>query len=262
MRRTRHADGTVHFSDLKHFARSPAHYLEAVNGTFESSPAMRVGTAAHAELLGAQEGKRILTFSGRRSGDAWREAKEANPDAEFVSIAELDQGRRIADAVRADPVAKDLLEGGILTEVPMRWTDAGIARSTRGVDIVGPGLLAEFKTTTNTHPEHLQRHAVRSLWHAQLADYRRGAEQVLELVAPRVVVIACEVRPPYAVTVLEVAEEVLALGERAINAWSEDFRRCEENNDWPTYQKAPVKWTLPDWLNSDLELDDEEHFAA
>jgi hypothetical protein len=40
-------DGFLHFSTLKHMARSPAHYREACVAPFEPTPVMRLGTLVH-----------------------------------------------------------------------------------------------------------------------------------------------------------------------------------------------------------------------
>src|SRR4029079_16159953 len=54
----------LHFSDLKHIAKSPAHYLYAVTHERKQEGHERLGTALHLLLLGQPE--RVILYDGRR----------------------------------------------------------------------------------------------------------------------------------------------------------------------------------------------------
>src|ERR1035441_6623548 len=66
----------LHFSTLKNFARSPAHYKYASEHGTVTTPAMAVGSAVHALCL--EHGDGIVRFEGSRRGKEWTAFQEAH----------------------------------------------------------------------------------------------------------------------------------------------------------------------------------------
>ena len=264
------SDGTVHFSDLKKFARSAAHYKHSCETRTEPTRAMRIGTAIHHRVLGERSDRPLEVFPGdARRGKAWEEFAAARTMTEILTQPEWDDSRAPAEAVLADPVARTLLDGARF-EVPLSWTENGMPMSTGGIDVVGPGYLAEIKSTANAEPEHFMRHAIKMLYHAQLAHYRMGmlsgtatdgafdyhkneygrTERGLEIRPAKIdlYIIAVEVDAPYCVTVLTLSPEVIEAGERCVRAWLERLKVCADSDCWPGYAQSAVTWELPEWM--------------
>lgn len=244
----RRADGTVHFSDLKQFSRSPAHYRHAMLNPIEATRGMRVGTAAHAFVLGEREDRPVVLYdSDARRGKDWDNFKALharNPRTEILTRPEWDDARSIADAVLADPHAAHLLGRG-KREVAATWTSGGVECGTDGVDLVGDTFLAEFKVTNNAEPMAFARLATNMLYHAQLAFYLEAFPR------PEVYIIAVESEPPHPVVVFRMPPEAIELGRKSLALWLERLRMCEENDHWPGYTQTVVDFQLPAWMGGD-----------
>lgn len=251
----------TYFSDLKQFARSPAHYRHAVDHPTEATRGMRVGTAVHHRVLGGRRDRAVVVFPGdSRRGKDWTafQALHARPDRRAVDILtqpEWDDSEGPATAVLTDPVAQTLLHCAEY-EVPLEWDDAGMRCQTRGVDVVGPDYIAELKVTNSAEPEKFGRLALGMFYHAQLAFYLGGCVATGRNVQ-LAYIIAVEAAPPHAVTVLKLAPDVLAAGAKLCSAWMERLRVCEASNQWPGYAQSPVEWTLPEWMTPSVEMEDE-----
>jgi hypothetical protein len=265
--RTCDEDGTHHFSALKKLALSGRQYLHAVNAPSASSAAMRVGTCAHLLVLGARPGApRLVRYDGRRAGKAWEDFEAANVGAEILTASEWTTAEAMAEAVRADPVARARLDGA-RCEVPLSWEEDGLTFSTSGVDIITrDGALGDLKTTQTTFPEAWMRHAFRSFYPQQLAFYRRGARANGIALPNGLFCLGVESKAPHEVVDLELTEAMIDFADRTVSLWIEKLRVYRDAcpaprrvTDWPGYAQASVPWDAPSWAT---EEDDEEEEAA
>jgi hypothetical protein len=241
-------DVPAHFSNLKKFALSPAHYLASLGGG-ETTRAMRIGTVVHHLVLGPHRTRPLVRYEGeaRRGKDWERCVTDAPPNAEIVTAPEWAEAKVIADAVVADPVANGILLG-CRREVSLTWDDAGIACATDGIDFVGPDYIGDLKTTTCTEPAEFSRHAIKLNYHAQLAWLESGAKANGISTAGGMYLVGVETSPPYAVTVLRMTPDVIDLGRKSVTMWLEKLRSCRENSHWPAYTQTVVDFLLPPWI--------------
>jgi len=287
MRKVRHRDGRAHFSLLKHFDSSAAHYKTACEAKEEApTPAMLLGTCVHAQLFGAQKSAMLVPWPGKtRSSSAvvdgvkWQYkafakeytklAKSKKLSLTIVSQTVWDRARRVADAVRADKVAGPLVfHAGTEHEVPLEWTDpsTGIECATRGVDALNrsEAYACEFKTTSNADPAHFAEHAWSMRYHVQSAMIDEALRTLGTPVRTHHL-IAVEVDEPYAVTVLSHATklirepgwdeyDVLERGRRHLRMWLERLKECEMTDTWPPYQLAAIDWTIPDRIIARMQM--------
>lgn len=253
-------DGHIHFSNLKQFALSPAHYKASFGQ--ESTRSMQRGSLVHAVLLEKFDG---VVWEGKRTTNAWKDFEATNRYKWIVTSTEMREALTIADAVRANPIAAPLLEG--LREFDFIWEIDG--RSCKGtMDVNGGTFINEVKTTRCAHPEWFQREALRRKYHAQVAWYRDGLmvnrvhdEHLFdgpELVPPiDCYITAVESSPPYAVTVFKLTDRILEDGRVRYRSWWEQLRVCEASDEWPGYTQSMVEFDIAEDAWSDPE-DDEE----
>lgn len=227
----------VHITSLKYIARSPAHYLAALENP-KDSPAMRLGRLVHTIVLG---GPPSAVWEGERRGKAWQEFKAAHEGAEIVTKSEVENATRIANAVLTSPVARPWLDGQ--TERAVEWTTLGRKCATHGIDILGKNFIADLKTTTDAHPERFMRAAVRMGYDSQLAWYRDAARHLGHDIEEGAL-IAVEVSPPYAVTVLRASPRIIEQGARRARLWLERLLACEAANEWPSYAQDVIEWDV------------------
>jgi hypothetical protein len=245
-------DGYVHFSNLRHIARSAAHYRVAVERRGEPTPTMRFGSLVHALVLGGVE---IAVWHGTRRLKGYEDFEAENKGKLVVTADEHHKAILCANAVQNDPVAAPWLEGA--HEQTILWQYQDRACSSR-LDVIGPlGDLADLKTCSTSEPMTLMRACLTMGYHAQLAFYRRAAQSIGHPVrAARI--LAVETAPPFVVTVLTLSPRTLEHGEKLVRMWMERLLSCEAADQWPGYVQCEVPWDLDDAANDVVLIDGEE----
>ena len=243
----------VRFSNLKYMAQSPAHYRERLLNPPEPSRAMRIGTCAHAALLGGN----VVVYDGDRRGKAWLEFEDAHAGQEIVTRAEWVLGEAMADAVRADLCVAKLLARVTDREACIGWMNGRRACKGR-VDAFGGGVLLDLKTCADASPGRFAPTAVRMGYLAQMAWYADGLA-MNGVRADEVYIIAVESKPPHVVQVYEITPASLDFGRAQYSAWFERLLQCEAADEWPGYVQSIVPLEPPVELGDvTLSIGDEE----
>jgi hypothetical protein len=254
-------DGRIHFSELKQHVKSPAHVKLAIEGSRTVTESMLIGGIADSIVF--QRGQGHALYEGRRDprNKEWQTFRDANAGKYLCIASELDRAKGAADAVLRDPVAQRVLDGCDF-QLVMQWEAhglpcaAGIIGERGGFDALhrANGELTDLKITNCAEPEHLSRHALNQLWHAQLAWYRMGA-RALGQRADVCRLICAESAAPHNVTVLRLPESWLVMGEKLVAKWCERHRACEAADAWPGYVQDEVEAITPAWMGEHVELE-------
>ena len=243
----------VRFSNLKYMAQSPAHYRERLLNPPEPSRAMRIGTCAHAALLGGN----VVVYDGDRRGKAWLEFEDAHAGQEIVTRAEWVLGEAMADAVRADCAAADLLAGMVHFEERVGFW-IGSRECAGRIDAYSYDALIEFKTCADASPARFASHAVRMGYLAQVAWYIDGLGRC-SVPLDAAYIIAVESKPPHVVQVYEITPASLDFGRAQYRSWWERLMQCEAANEWPGYVQSIAPLEPPVELGDvTLSIGDEE----
>lgn len=222
----------IRFSNLKHIARSPAHYLASLNTDFEPTAAMRTGTIVHAMVLGG----RLTVYEGERRGNAWKEFKAAHDGTTIVTAKEVEAARPVADAVLADRRVRELLEGTTREETVF-WDHVG--RACRGTpDAYRSDMVLDLKSTTDTRPDKFEWQCRRMAYTVQAVWYADGLRRAGKANPERHVIVGVEVKAPYPVTVFELTPRMVDEARRTYGGWMETLRVCEESDRFPAYSEA------------------------
>lgn len=251
-------DNRVHFSEVKQFARSPAHYRYACeNPIREPTRHMLVGSITDALVFGTAS---VYPIDARRGTLDWKKGEalairkaEGRP-ALICSQNEYDEAMAMAHAVRMDPVANEYLEGCEYQTV-IQWESNGIPCATGlhdkrgGVDALhrAKRRVIDLKSTRSSEPEEASRQAIRMHWHAQIAWNIDGCGAA-GIPMETGYLLCVESDPPYPVTVLEVVPEMLELGRKEIRLWMERLHSCDAVNEWPGYVQSVVPMVIPRWM--------------
>lgn len=239
----------VHFSRLKKFALSAAHYRHSVDNEIETTRAMRLGTLVDMLLL--TDKTPIVSSLNRNSLDYKSLRKRTPEEIDIFSTAEHEEGLAMVAAAEAHPIARDFLgldDPDRRTQIPLEWTSMGIPRGTRGLDVVTKKRLVDLKCTQTTNPGPFGWHARRMFWHAQLADYVEACAQNEIDISGGVYLLGIESSAPYPITALRMTEGALLEGSKLVRKWLEAYRSCDLAGVWPDYTQSPV----------DLEIYDSE----
>jgi PDDEXK-like uncharacterized protein DUF3799 len=246
-------DNRLHFSELKRFALSPAHFRYACEHPKTLTREMTVGAVFDALVLG---GRKVALYPGKvRNGKEWDAFRTEFSGCDICIQSEYDEAKDMADAVLSDPIARALLADGEHQRV-MQWDwcdvpcGAGIPGKRGGFDVLGADFIADLKATSTAQPEAWMRHAWRMHYPAQLGFYRTGAESIGHKIK-RGFLIGVESSPPHCVTVLELDAEALDDGEKMCRMWIERYKGCEAANVWPGYVQSVARYEKPEWMNDD-----------
>lgn len=254
----------VRFSNLKHIARSPLHYLDAVQIDRDDTLAMRLGRGAHAMVLGMP----VVKWTGKtRQGNKW-EAFRAEHEAageEILNASEWAKSEGIANAIRRHPIAAPLLFEGAVLEETIEWEWLGRKCTSRPDSRRGGTIVTDLKTTQCAEPAKFSRDAMYRGYNAQLAFYGLAAQHLTGRAPDDLYVVAVESKRPYAITVLRIDDHARLQGEKLCRLWMERLLTCEASNHWPAYTDAIATFSVPSEGDPDnaIELDelDEELFA-
>jgi hypothetical protein len=262
-------EGYVNFSTLKHIARSPAHYLAAINEPLsEPTDPMRLGIGTHAATLEPERWEELVAVwtEGTRRGKAWEAFEVANKERTIITASQEARARAVAKAVRAHPVAGPLLDSGTsevtiifrMHEPPINGVGgydfqckARIDRVRHGPDSA-PSMLIDLKSTGDAEPEAFDRSAWSMNIHVQAAWLQDGFYAATGLRLP-VCLIAAETDAPYPVCVRPVPVDVLQLGRERYREWLEKLAFCHRENVWSEYLTAPQDLDVPAWVRRQLE---------
>ena len=229
------------YSALKQFAQSPLHYWHAMQGSYEESLSMRLGSGAHAMLFGQP----LVIWTGKtRNGKAWDAFKAEHASELILSMSELRKAEAMCAALRGNALAMSVLFGpGMVHEERIDWTWNGRAyRSTP--DGASRTVLADLKCLRSAKPTDVMWQSRKAEYHAQSAMYRRALNERGATIGDCYLVVV-ENKAPHPVTVMRFAEAALEQGERSLAVWDEQRRACEEANEYPGYVQSIVPLDLP-----------------
>lgn len=263
-------------SGLKQMLRSPAHFRHwcASPGDDKESDALTFGKAFHCATLEPDVFVRqyIVVEAGapRYPTAAQWNAKKRSPDSQAavdywtawnannagrtrLSLADYDRARRMADSVRAHPMARGLLVGGD-RETTFRWQDeqTGLDCKARA-DLYASGeFLMDLKTCRDASHEGFARAVASYAYDLQAAHYLDGIRSNGDSIK-WFVFLACESEAPYVCQpyLLDAAAETrgVQLRDRAIRKQ----RECLDAGHWPGYSEQLSTLTLPAWAFFGIE---------
>lgn len=199
---------------------------------------MNLGKAAHLHALGA--GPRLIVWEhdGRtKDGKAERAAVAdvlATEEAVAVTKTERDQILGMAEALRSDPIVRDILERHE-SEVSGFWRE-GDAWCRARYDLLGDNTAWDYKTCEDATTHGFEKSMAAYGYHQQAEFYQRGLRALGHGAADVPMRFICqETSAPYLVqihTCDELAIEVAsALNDRAIRVYA----ACKESDRWPGF---------------------------
>ncbi|HMA26102.1 MAG: PD-(D/E)XK nuclease-like domain-containing protein [Solirubrobacterales bacterium] len=211
-----------------------------------------IGTAAHQLLLEGRSFVVELDFPDFKTVAA-REARDAVRAAGLLPLLAKDAAT--VDAMVKAAVQQLALvdaQPPLLTdgkpEQTLVWEDEGVLCRAR-LDWLRDDLRAidDLKTTAGSaSPEMWSRRLFDIGADMQVAFYRR-AVRALTGAEPDFRFVVIETHPPYALSVVSLGVDALALAERKVQRAITLWRECLEANDWPGYPTQVAYAQLPAW---------------
>lgn len=252
-----HASPGLNISRLKRMAQSPLHY-QHVPPIGDQTVPLHLGQAAHCAVLEPVRFARDYVIWNRmsdkgnlcpRKGQHWDEFRAEHANHDIVMPDEYQRALAMQHAVRSDKWAMKYLARGA-AEVSMRWTMRGRLCKGRAdwlgmVD--GKPHLVGLKTAEDPALHRFSTAAARYGYHLQWAWYHDGYD-LIRHVRPVMKEIVVESKPPYAVVVYDIPDEVIEIGREEYTRLLELLADCERANDWPgPAMGREVMFSLPSW---------------
>ena len=234
---------------LGDFRKCPALHRKKKLGLIpdEDRPAYQIGRALHTLVLEGRSkfeaeyavGGPINPKTGEIFGPTTKAYAEwaAAQGKAVLTLAQFDLVESMADGVRTNGMAVDLLSEGIAEGVV--WCDyCGIPSQIR-MDWFDPHRgIADLKTCDDL--TWFEADARRYGYAHQLAFYRAVLAQVIGIVMP-VYLIGVEKKEPYRAGVWKSCEDTLAQAQKENQAAIERLKRCVATDTWPTgYEECRV----------------------
>lgn len=263
-------------SGMKQILRSPAHfaYWCANPDDDKESAALTFGRAFHCAVLepdvfassyvvlpgdAPQKPTAAMLNAKKPSPESlqrqewWREWGEANRGKCELKAADYDRAQRMADSVRAHPVAAGLLVGGE-REVTFRWQDeqSGIACKARADLYLAGEYLMDLKSCRDASPEGFARAVASYLYDLQCQHYVNGIQSAGDAIR-WFVFLAVESEAPYVcqphILNAQAEERGWKLRCRALARQAE----CLKSGKWGGYSDALNELALPTYAYYGIE---------
>jgi len=261
-----HADPADSFSTLRDYDTNPElYYLRHIRRTHprETADALEFGTAFHCAVLEPErfDSQYIVppkfnrhSKAGRAEEAAWLEAHSAN---RVIDKHDLEKLRRMQASVLDNPRARQYVEQALHRERGIKWTcgETGLPLRARP-DIVGPGYVANLKTTRDILP-HKFRASVRD--HRYDAQAAMDLEAVASLVQAefRHVLIAVEKTAPWECAIYRLVSDALENGRNWQRRVRATLRASKEFDHWKSPRwNVETPLALTRWEMGDLFCDE------
>lgn len=212
-----------------------------------------IGTACHAYLLEGESGFVIIDAPDWRTKDARAQRDAARAEGKVPLLkdrwadvqAMAEAARRQLSEYEEQPIP---LTGG-KPEQTLVWQENGVWCRAR-LDWLHDGhrFVDDLKTTGGSaHPDAWTRGPLFNNGDdVQAALYLRGLKAVFGTEATfRFVVV--ETAKPFALSVIGLAPDVLALGDRKVTSALTLWRECLEANRWPGFPTVTCYAEVPPW---------------
>jgi hypothetical protein len=242
----------INWSTLRYMRISPLAYRYACDNPMRDRTALMKGRAVHTLTLEPDRfAAEYAVYTGsRRAGGEWLEFAKANANKTILKRDEYDLCMQMAEAVRANWVAAELINGGII-ERPICWTDptTGLLCKAKP-DIVTDDAVIDLKTTTNIDGRVFGALAARMGYHQQLAHYDEGVRAIYRGKRRRRIIIAVETKPPHDVGVFEIGPDDCYAADCDVAELLTKVKACFDAKRWPGRYGDIQALQIPAWATA------------
>ena len=245
---------------------SPAHFLASCKAKHTPTPAMRLGTLVHWEILKGHRKPFVYGASktlGPDARKAWAAFKAEHAGEEIYGADEAQRAAEIARDAMSLQSNLDALKGWVTGdgyeptqyETMLEWSMCGFEMYTRGVDIIMPHSrrIADLKTCTSVQRDILYRNMMSLRYPEQLVTYEAAVRECYWDPSDSAIV-ALQTEFPHFMVAAVLSEAARARAVDRVYGWLSTLRNCLDRDTWP----GPQGWEIepPAWeaLEGECEL--------
>lgn len=252
-----HGGPGISRSRLTEFQKSPFHYWYKCNNPDTREPveiirkinALEFGNALHTfvlEPLTFKDRYTVLPKVNRATKDGKTKYAEAlELGLPIICEQAFDEIFKMAKSIEANADARGLIADAFY-EKSLYWTDPDTELLCKArPDIWHDNMIVDLKTTVSASYRDFQRSVYGYGYHIQAGMIREAVKHVVKTEIKNFLFVAIEKEPPYAVAVYQLDELAVNLGATQYQDILKGIRRCEDENNWPSYKSALI--TVPTW---------------
>lgn len=256
-----HAGSGVSKSGVSKLLKSPAHYwaayMDPENESKDPTPAMVMGSLTHTLVLEPEklESEYIVAPEiSRRSKagkEAWEKFTAEAGSRQIISQEQLDQAKRIREAVAAHSFAGPALSGG-KAEHSFFWEDelTGVLAKCRPDyirELPAGVVLLDVKTTDDASASAFAKTCANFGYHISAAMTMDGYEAVTGIRPLAYKFVVIERDKPFGIAVYDLEQPAVALGREQYQTALSIYRECVESGAWNAYPENSQTINLPVW---------------
>lgn len=258
-----HSGPGISRSRLTEFQKSPFHYWYKCNNPDTREPveiirkinSLEFGNALHNYVLERDQflDRYVILPKVNRATKAGKEAYQEALSRAFGGKAILCEDAfneivAMSASIDSNSDARALISDAFY-EKSLYWTDLDTNLLCKArPDIWHDNMIVDLKTTASASYKDFQRSVYGYGYHIQAGMIREAIKSVTNKEINNFIFIAIEKEPPYAVAVYQLDELAINLGATQYQEILKGIRRCEEENNWPSYKSALI--TVPNWAFS------------
>ena len=248
----------VSWSTLSHMRTSPLDYRENVLNPKPATATMFLGSAIHCAALEPELFESTYAvFGGRRGTNAYTEWQAEHPGMTDLKPSEYEQCMGATEALYRGIQGKHArrLLRVCRKEVSLRWVDPWTRiRCKARPDLVGPGVLADLKTTGSVDASKFGRLAGDLGYPGKMAFALMGME-ALGIKPADVYIVAVEQTPPHDVGVFRMDDSDLERARAEVERLLRLLKECRRARRWPGRFANVEMLDLPPWTFDDGHAD-------
>lgn len=239
-------------SDLWKISKSPEKYQFAINHPLEPTPALIFGAAAHKWILEPGDFNNEYAVSpkfDRRTTSGKKDYEDfmaASNGKTVISADDMAVIWKMADAIKANPIANMLIYGKGQTEIPFFWTDKDTGEQCkvkldRLVRMDRRFVVVDYKTALSAETNRFCNEIPKLGYHVQVAMYTEGLKIKKRLkYHPDFIFVVQEKDEPYSVNIIYVPSEsgVMLYGQDQFRELIGILHQCKLTDNWYGYTGA------------------------
>ena len=229
-------------SMLNNISVSPEHFMFKMDNPQPSTPAMKLGSAIHMNVLQPEEFNKNYAVSpkfDRRTKigkEDYKNFVNNNLSKTVISESDFEIIEQITMKLMKDKMVKSLLQQGEPEKI-IQWHNEHYDVNCKGMldyHREGADMIIDLKTTQDASYNGFMRSVKKYKYHKQAAFYLDAVK------AQRFFIIAVEKSPPFAINIFELSENMLDEGRDMYNHELEIYEYCTKSDYWPGVGYDPL----------------------
>ncbi len=226
-------DRYISNSMLSHISVSPEHFRFMMDNPQPATPAMKLGSAIHMNILQPAEFHKYYGVSpkfDRRTKQGKEDYKNFinnNLSKTIISESDFELIEQITLKTMRDNTVNRLLCNGEAEKI-ITWVNNHHEVDCKGMlDYHRDDMIIDIKTTKDASYNGFMKSVKKYKYHKQAAFYMDAVK------AYRFIIIAIEKTPPFAINIFELSDDMIDEGRDMYNHELEIWNYCVQTDYWP-----------------------------